>query len=65
MENCNNDIVNLICPSNPESRWVALDKNDKIISEGETPNEVIAVAKNFGDEYFIMFVPKKDSTYIF
>jgi hypothetical protein len=54
-----------ITPKNPESRWVALDENDNIISEGKTPEEVIKEAKKKSADYFLMFIPEEGNTYIF
>jgi Family of unknown function (DUF5678) len=52
-------------PQNPESRWVAVDSNNNIISEGKTTTEVFAEAKKIAESFFLTFVPLKDTTYIF
>jgi len=54
-----------ITPKNPDTKWVALDANDNIISEGKTPEEVVDKAKNVSGEFFLMFVPQEGTTYIF
>jgi|KBSMisStaDraftv2_1062788.scaffolds.fasta_scaffold3276522_1 hypothetical protein len=59
-----NDTIT-ITPKNPEAKWVAIDQSNKIISEGQNPNEVIDAAKKITDNFTIMFVPKKGNTYIF
>lgn len=59
------EIPTTISPTNPNSRWVALDNNDKIISEGETPITVIEAAEKKTADYIIMYVPKEGTTYIF
>jgi hypothetical protein len=60
-----NDITITISPKNPESRWVALDQDNKILSEGKTPGEAIEAAKETGKEFTLMFVPLEGNTYIF
>ena len=60
-----NDITITIKPKNPESRWVALDEDNNIISEGKTPNEVIEAAKQKNNNFSVMFVPIEGNTYIF
>lgn len=54
-----------ITPKDPNSRWVTLDKNDNIISEGKTPEEAIERAKKSGESYTLMFIPLEGNTYIF
>lgn len=54
-----------IKPKNPNSRWVALDINNKIISEGNKPETVEAKAKKITDVFFLMFVPKEGVRYFF
>jgi predicted RNase H-like HicB family nuclease len=60
-----NDITITITPKNPESRWVTLDEENRIISEGKTPDEAIEAAKKTNQSYTVMFVPKEGNTYIF
>ena len=60
-----NDITITITPKNPDSRWVTLDDDNKIISEGKTPGETIELAKKTGKTYKLMFVPEQGNTYIF
>lgn len=59
------DITMTISPKSPDTRWVALDEKNNIISEGKTPGEAIEKAKNTGKEFTLMFVPLKGNTYIF
>jgi len=62
---CTNDIAMIVTPKNPDSRWVALDSNDKVISEGINPSEVISEANKISNDYFIMYLPIEGNTYIF
>lgn len=59
------DITITITPKNPESRWVTLDEDNNIISEGKTPEEAIEAAKKTGKPFTVMFVPLEGNTYIF
>jgi hypothetical protein len=59
------DLTMTICPQSADSRWVALDTNDVIISEGKTPVEVSEKAKEKTDNFMLMFVPVKGASYIF
>lgn len=52
-----------IKPKNSESRWVALDVNNNIISEGVQPEKVREDAKKISDVYFLLFIPEKGVTY--
>jgi len=54
-----------VTPQNPESRWVALDVHDKIISEGETPDEVQKKAMEIAEKFFLLYIPIKDNNYVF
>lgn len=54
-----------IRPKNANSRWVALDINNKIISEGIKPETVRAKAEKISDVFFLVFVPKPGAKYIF
>ena len=65
MFDTDNDITITITPTNPDTRWVTLDENNNIISEGVTPGEAIEKAKEMGKSYTLMFVPEKGNTYIF
>ena len=60
-----NDITITITPKNPETRWVTLDDDNNIISEGKTPDEAIKAAKKTGKSFTVMFVPVEGNTYIF
>lgn len=53
-----------IKPKSTHSRWVALDINNKIISEGLKPESVQAKAKKKTDVFFLLFVPKVGEKYI-
>lgn len=46
-------------------KWVAIDSQNTIISEGKTPTEVIEKSKSISDDFILMFVPQEDTTYIF
>ena len=59
------DIILSVHPKDPNSRWVALDNDDNIISEGKNPKEVTLEADKTSKNYFIMFVPTEGNTYIF
>jgi predicted RNase H-like HicB family nuclease len=60
-----NDITITITPKNPDSRWVTLDEDNNIISEGKTPGEAIEMAKETGKAFTVMFIPLEGNTYIF
>jgi hypothetical protein len=60
-----NDITITITPKNPDSRWVTLDEDNNIISEGKTPGEAIEAAKKTDKAFTVMFVPLEGNTYIF
>ncbi len=51
-----NDIIT-ITPKNSDSRWVTLDQNNNILSEGKTPEEAINAAKEKSDNYTLLYVP--------
>ena len=55
------DLTLHVTPINGDSRWVALDSNDKIVSEGKTPKEALNSAKlvKQGEKLFLMFIPIK------
>lgn len=53
-----------IKPRNPNSRWVALDINNKIISEGLKPEDVQTAAKKTHSVFFLMYVPKKNTIFV-
>ncbi len=59
------DITITISPKDRESRWVTLDEDNNILSEGKTPGEAIEAAKQTGKSYTLMFVPLEGNTYIF
>jgi len=60
-----NDITITITPKSTESRWVTLDQDNNIISEGKTPGDAIEEAKKTGKAFTVMFVPLEGNTYIF
>jgi hypothetical protein len=55
-----------INPKNPNTRYVALDINNRsiIIAEGKTIKSVIKKATKTGKEYILSFVPKPGIKYI-
>ncbi len=59
------DTLTMPKPKNPTSRWITVDENDNLISEGETPAEAIDIAKKKTKNFTVLFVPKPGSTYIF
>ena len=59
------DITLTIKPQSPDTRWVALDENNNIISEGKTPVEAIEKAKKATDNYTLVFVPEEGNTCFF
>jgi len=54
-----------IITKDPKSRWVALDINNNVISEGETPESVEEKAKKIEEVFFLMFVPQDGVRYFF
>lgn len=52
-----------IKPKNPNTTWVALDINNKIVCEGIDPEFVRSEAKKKRDVFFLMYIPKKNTTY--
>ena len=54
-----------IITKDPKSRWVALDINNNVISEGETAEKVEESAKIITEVFFLMFVPKDGVRYFF
>ena len=65
MYDIDNDITLTITPKSPDSRWVALDDDNKIISEGKTPDETIELANQTGKNFALMFVPVEGNTCFF
>ena len=59
------DISIEVSPKNPDSKWVTIDSNNKIISEGKTPEKTVEEAKKVSDDFFLMFVPQEGHSYIF
>ena len=55
----------VVSPKSPDTRWVTLDENYKIISEGKTPDEAVDEAKKTTQDYTLMFVPVEGHTYFF
>lgn len=47
-----------------ETRWIALDYNNKKIAESSTPEGAINLAEQITKEYSLVFVPEKGATYI-
>lgn len=62
---CVEEIPITVSPKSPDSRWVALDSNDKIIAEGKTPEFVVKEAEKRSDNFIIMYIPIEGNTYIF
>jgi len=52
-----------IKPKNPLTTWVALDIDNKIICEGTKPELVQREAKKKTNVFFMMYIPKKNTTY--
>ncbi|UEG49735.1 DUF5678 domain-containing protein [Ferruginibacter lapsinanis] len=52
-------------PKHADSRWVALDVNDKIISEGKNPKDVSFQAQKICSKFFLFFIPERGHTYVF
>ena len=65
MFDTDNDITITITPKSPDSRWVTLDDDNNIISEGKTAGEVLELANESGKTFTLMFVPLEGNTYIF
>lgn len=59
------DYTITITPKKPDSNWVTVDENGKMIAEGKTPAEVIEIAKKVTDNFSVIFVPKEGESYIF
>lgn len=59
------DMTMAVSTKSPDSRWVALDTRDKVISEGINPTDVISEAEKVSSNFSLMFVPAKGNTYIF
>lgn len=60
-----NKLIQVITNVKADSRWIALDKDNRIISEGKTPMEVNALAKDICDHFFLTFVPVQGMSYVF
>lgn len=54
-----------VSPKNPDSNWVTVDENGRLISEGKTPEEAIKIAKEKIDNFTVLFVPRQGNAYIF
>lgn len=65
MYNTEDDITITIKPKNPDSNWVTVDEQGKMISEGKTPADAIEGAKKITDNFSLIFVPKEGESYIF
>jgi hypothetical protein len=54
----------VVRPKNPNMRWIAIDVNYKLISEGRTPKSAANKATKTGLFFYLAFVPKEGrSTY--
>lgn len=52
-------------PKSTRTRWVAIDLNNKIISEGQTADSARKKAlKKTDAEFLVAFVPKEGTSYI-
>jgi hypothetical protein len=60
-----NDIITIPKPKSPDSRWITIDNEGNLISEGKTPEEAINKAKKITEDFNVLFVPMEGSTYIF
>jgi hypothetical protein len=65
MTHTDNDITITITPKSSESRWVTLDEDNNILSEGKVPGDAIEKARETGKSFTVMFVPLEGNTYIF
>jgi hypothetical protein len=54
----------IVRPKNPNMRWVAIDNNYKIISEGRTPQSAANKATKKGLNFYLLFVPKPGRSYV-
>ena len=63
----NDDTTNtmIVSPANPDSRWVALDEKNKILSEGTEPLDVISNAQKITTDFCMMFIPVPGNIYVF
>lgn len=59
------ETVLTISPKSPETKWVALNNEDKIIAEEKIPEEAINKAKKITDDFVIVFIPSKENNYVF
>lgn len=59
------NLTMIVSPQNPDSRWVALDNNNKIIIEGIEPSDVITNAEKITKDFCMMFIPKPGVSYVF
>lgn len=50
-----------------DARYIAYQTGsvNTIIAEGQTPGEVIDIARSSGKEFIVSFVPRKNETFIF
>jgi len=53
----------IVRPKNPNMRWVAVDNNFKIVSEGRTLQSAANKASKVAEKFSLMFVPKEGVTY--
>ena len=51
-------------PKKKESRWVAIDFNNKIIAEGSQPDKVREEALKISENFMLAFVPIDGATYV-
>jgi hypothetical protein len=54
----------IVRPKNPTMRWVAIDNDYKIISEGRTPQSAANKASKKGLNFSLLFVPKEGRSYV-
>lgn len=55
-----------ISTKNPESRWAAIDINNKVLCEGMDIEQVVEEAKLIDiKDYFLMWIPLPDTNYYF
>jgi hypothetical protein len=65
MEIVADDTLFMITPSDPNSNWITIDENGKLLTEGRTPNDAIEAALKKTKDFTVIYVPKEGNTYIF
>jgi hypothetical protein len=53
----------VIEPKNEDTRWITLDVNDRIVSEGRTPEE--AMEKANGKKVFLMYIGERNVSWTY